>query len=140
MFRPALNDADQFPDDKVLARQFGAAKPAWDAFMALLAATTPPMAPEWRYYNDGKSWLCKVTLNAKTICWASAWDKFFRVSFYFTAKAEAAISNSSLDEATKHAFVHPKGKCSLRPITTEVRSAAELVAIKELIEIKLKAK
>ncbi len=140
MLHPALNDVNEFPDNKVLARQFGPAMSAWNAFMALLASTTPPLAVEWRFYDDGKSWLCKVTLNAKTICWASAWDKFFRVSFYFTAKAEAAISNSSLDEATKHAFVHPKGKCSLRPITTEVRSAAELVAIKELIEIKLKAK
>jgi hypothetical protein len=140
MFRPALNDVNEFPDNKVLARQFGPAMPAWDAFMALLAAATPPMAAEWRYYNDGKSWLCKVTHKAKTICWASAWDKFFRVSFYFTAKAEAAISNSSLDEETKHAFLHPKGKCSLRPISTEVRKAKEMGAIRELIEIKLKAK
>jgi len=140
MPRPALNDVNEFPDDKVLARQFGPARPAWNAFMALLAAATPPLAAEWRYYNDGMSWLCKVTLKAKTICWVSAWEAAFRVSFYFTAKAEAAISNSSLDEAIKYAFLHPKGRCSLRPISTEVRKAADLGVIRELIEIKLKAK
>ena len=101
MLRPALNDVNEFPDNKVLARQFGPAMPAWNAFMALLASTTPPLAVEWRFYDDGKSWLCKATHHAKTICWASAWEQFFRVSFYFTAKAEAAISNSSLDEAIK---------------------------------------
>ncbi len=140
MFRPALNDVNEFPDDKVLARQFGAAKTAWDAFMVLLAVATPPMAVEWRYYNDGKSWLCKVTHKDKTICWASAWEKFFKVSFYFTAKAEAAIGNSALDPAIKYSFLHPKGKCSLRPVTTEVRKKADLKPIEELIGIKLKAK
>jgi hypothetical protein len=140
MERLSLNDANEFPDDKVLARQFGRAKPAWDAFMALLAANNPPLAAEWRYYNDGKSWLCKVTLKAKTICWASAWEKFFKISFYFTAKSEAAIGNSALDPAIKYSFIHPKGRCALRPITTEVRKASDLGAIKELIEIKLKAK
>lgn len=140
MLRPSFNDPAVFPDDKVLARQFGPAKPAWAAFMALLAATTPPLAAEWRYYNDGKSWLCKVTLKAKTICWVSAWEKFFNVSFYFTAKAEAAISNSALDPAIKYSFLHPKGKCSLRSVTTEVRKKSDLKPIEELIGIKLKAK
>jgi hypothetical protein len=140
MERPALNDANEFPDDKVLARQFGAAKTAWDAFTALLAATTPPLAAEWRFYNDGRSWLCKVTAKAKTVCWVSAWKKFFKVSFYFTAKVEAAISQSTLDEAIKYTFLHPKGKCSLRPITTEVRKISDLKPIKELITIKLLAK
>lgn len=140
MLLPSLNDANEFPDDKVLARLFGPAKPAWDGFMALLAATTPQLAAEWHYYNDGKSWLCKVTHKAKTICWASAWEKFFKVSFYFTAKAEAAIGNSALDPAIKYSFLHPKGKCSLRPVTTEVRKKADLKPIEELIGIKLKAK
>jgi len=140
MERPALNDAQEFPDDKVLARQFGAAKTAWDAFSALLAATTPPLAAEWRFYNDGRSWLCKVTTKAKTVCWVSAWKKFFKVSFYFTAKAEAAISQSTLDEAIKYTFLHPKGKCSLRPVTTEVRKKSDLKPIEELIRIKLQAK
>jgi hypothetical protein len=140
MDRPALNDAGEFPDDTVLARHLGASRRAWEAFIALLAAEFPQLSHEWRFYNDGKSWLCKVTSKAKTICWVSVWKKFFKVSFYFTAKAEAAISSSALDEAVKHAFLHPKGKCSLRPITTEVRKKADLKPISELIAIKLQAK
>jgi len=140
MLRPSLNDPDVFPSDSVLCKPLGRSKPAWDAFMLLLKNDYPQMSVDWRYYNDGKSWLCKVTFKAMTICWVSAWEGAFRVSFYFTAKAEAAISGSSLDEAIKYAFLHPKGKCSLRPISTEVRKAADLGAIKELIGIKLKAK
>jgi hypothetical protein len=140
MQRPSLNDPDEFPSDPVLARQLGRAKPAWDAFTASLAANDPPLSPGWRYYNDGKTWLCKVTLKAKTVFWVSAWDRFFQVSFYFTIKAAAAIDASALDPERKHAFLHPKGKCSLRSIIFEVRKKSDLKPIQELIEIKLKLK
>lgn len=140
MLKPSLNDPNEFPADPVLTRQFGRAKAAWDEFMSLLKSDYPLISVEWRYYNDGKAWLCKVTRKAKTVCWVSAWDKFFRISFYFTAKAAAAITASSLDPELKHAFLHPKGKCSLRSISTEVRKKTDLKPIKELIEIKLKMK
>lgn len=140
MFQPLLHDPDVFPSDSVLARWLGRSKPAWDAFMALLKTDYPHMSVDWRYYNDGRTWLCKVTQKTDTIFWMSAWDKFFKISFYFTAKAEAAISASTLPPGLKHSFLHPKGRCSLRPVTTEVRKKADLKPIRELIEIKLKLK
>ena len=140
MFHPLLNDPDIFPSDAVLSKTLGRSKPAWNAFMALLKNDYPQMAVDWRFYSDGKTWLCKVTQKADTIFWMSAWDKFFKISFYFTAKAEAAISASGLGDELKHAFLHPKGRCSLRPVTTEVRKITDLKPIKELIEIKLKLK
>ena len=140
MLHPFLNDPDIYPSDAVLSKALGRSKPAWNAFMALLKNDYPQMAVDWRFYSDGKTWLCKVTQKADTVFWMSAWDKFFKISFYFTAKAEAAISGSSLDEAIKYAFLHPKGKCSLRPITTEVRKKDDLKPIRELIAIKLQAK
>jgi hypothetical protein len=138
MIRPFLNDPDIFPDDIVLAKQLGQAWPSWDAFKAALEANVPSLPAEWRYYDDGKTWLCKVTHKADTVCWVSAWKKFFKVSFYFTAKAEAAINASSLDAERKHAFLHPKGKCSLRAVSIEVKKKSDLDPIKELIGIKLK--
>jgi len=138
MSHSLLNDPEVFPSDSVLSRPLGRSKPAWDAFMSLLKNDYPQMSVDWRYYNDGKTWLCKVTRKADTIFWMSFWDKFFKISFYFTAKAEAAISASTLDPELKYSFLHPKGRCSLRSITTEVRKKTDLKPIRELIEIKLK--
>ena len=140
MDRPCLNNPNEYPDDAVLARQLSGAKSAWDAFMAMLKNDYPRISVEWRYYNDGKSWLCKVTQKAKTICWASAWENFFKVSFYFTAKAEDAIRSSAIAGGIKNAFLHPAGSAKLRPITIEVRKISGVKAIKELIEVKLKIK
>ncbi len=49
----------------------------------LYLALTEGLLPEWRYYNDGKAWLCKVGDGRKTIFWFSVWEGFFQVSFYF---------------------------------------------------------
>jgi len=138
MFQHSLNNPDVFPSDSVLCQPLGRSKPAWDAFMLLLKNDYPQMSADWRYYNDGETWLCKVTQKANTIFWISAWDKFFKISFYFTAKAETAIGASGLSAELKYSFLHPKGKCLLRTVTTEVRKKTDLRPIKELIEIKLK--
>lgn len=138
MLHPFLNDPDVYPSDSVLSKPLGRSKPAWNAFMLLLKNDYPQMSADWRYYEDGKTWLCKVTQKADTIFWVSAWDKFFKISFYFTIKAETAISASGLSAELKYAFLHPKGKCLLRSVITEVRKKTDLRPIRELIEIKLK--
>jgi hypothetical protein len=130
MERPCLNDPNEFPDEAVLARQLGPAKAAWDTFMELLKDD----------YHDGKSWLFKVTCKAKTVCWVSVWDKFFKAGFYFTAKAENAIRQSALAAAIKENFLHSAWKGTLRPVTIEARKISDLKAIRELIGIKLKIK
>lgn len=140
MERPCLNDPNEFPDEAVLARQLGPAKAAWDTFMELLKDDYPQIAAEWRYYHDGKSWLFKVTCKAKTVCWVSVWDKFFKAGFYFTAKAEDAIRQSALAAAIKENFLHSAWKGTLRPVTIEARKISDLKAIRELIGIKLKIK
>jgi hypothetical protein len=44
------------------------------------------MTYEWRYYHDGKSWLCKVQKKKKTIVWMSAWTGFIQATLYFPEK------------------------------------------------------
>ena len=57
MERPCTNDKDEFPDDEVLSRYLGEVKTVWDSFMDFLNQKHPSFTGEWRYYNDGKSWL-----------------------------------------------------------------------------------
>jgi hypothetical protein len=140
MDRPALNDDAVFPDDVVLSRQLGKAKPAWDAFMAMLRQDYPQFSAEWRYYNDGKSWLCKVMRKDKTICWASVWDRYFRTTFYLSSRAEPLVRGSSLDCALKEGFVNLPAGAKFRHICVDVRFLSALKSVKELIEIKLQAK
>ena len=140
MNHPLLNDPSEFPADDVLARCLGTCFSSWTAFMKLLGEHFPTAKPEWRYYKDGKSWLCKLAHKKNTLCWVSVWERYFKTGFYFTAKAEDLIRNSALDPALKHSFLHPSEKTKLRPITIYVRRKADLKAVRELLEIKVKLK
>jgi len=138
MDRPALNDPDVFPDTTVLSRALGPAKAVWDAFGDMLQKNDPQLNAEWRYYNDGKSWLCKVVQRKTTICWVAVWDKRFSVAAYLNTKAEPLVRASALHPAVKDSFL--KSDKKLRAITIEVRKKADLEAVRELIGLKMKSK
>jgi hypothetical protein len=136
MDKPLLNDRNEYPGEDVLAKYLGKAKPAWDAFVALMTADLGEGALEWRYYNDGKAWLCKVVHKKRTVCWVSMWDKFFKTAFYFTAKNDAEIEALPIPEDLKaryHAH-RPIGK--LKPLVVEVRSRKSLDPVSALVKYK----
>jgi hypothetical protein len=138
MERPCLNDETTFPGEDVLPRHLGGAITAWNAFMELLQKDYAAMSAEWKYYHDGKSWLCKVTRKSKTICWISVWTGSFKTTFYFTSKADEVITNSSLPEKTKQQFLQHESIGKIKPITIEVKRTADLRYVKELFGIKEK--
>ena len=138
MDRPALNDPDVYPDTTVLSRTLGPAKAVWDTFMEVLQEHDPPLAAEWRYYHDGKSWLCKVVQRKTTVCWVAVWGKYFSAAAYLNTRAEPLVRASALHRTVKDSFLQSDKK--LRAITIEVRRKADLEAVQELIGLKMKTK
>ena len=126
MERPLLNDKDEYPDDQVLARCLGRAKPAWDAFASGLEERLPDATIEWRYYNDGKAWLCKVVRKKKTVCWVSIWDRFFKTAFYFTSRSEGDIEALPIPADLKDRFRTQARTGTLKPLVIEVRTKKTL--------------
>lgn len=140
MERPILNNKDEYPDDIVLLRYLTETKDVWDAFIEFIRKDHPSFAGEWRYYNDGKSWLFKVTQKAKTICWVSVWNGFFKATFYFSDKATELIANSLLDKTYKEQFCDGKKYGKIRGVTVEVKKTTDLEAVRQLMAIKEKIK
>lgn len=95
---------------------------------------------EWRYYNDGKSWLCKITRKKKTIVWISLWDSLFKSSFYFTEKTRCGIETLKIDTKIKTSFSKEKSIGKLIPLILEIDDIAELENFKRIIEYKLSLK
>ncbi len=133
-----LCDPKIYPNDNVLKGTLGAAMPAWEAFTGLLKSDYPLIKPEWRYYNDGKSWLFKVVMKKSTVCWVKVLEKHFRIGFYFGSKASGLIEKSTLDARLKKQYRESEGK-QFRPISIEVKKKSDVKSIKELIELKLQA-
>ncbi len=132
-----LNDPGEYPDDAVLARHLGRAKLAWDAFAAGIASAFPGVSLEWRYYNDGKSWLCKVVNKKKTVCWVSVWDKCFKTTFYFMARHDKDIEALPIASELKHSYAAHDRVGKLRPFTIVVGTKKGLQSVFELVKYKI---
>lgn len=126
---PLLRDEAEYPSDDVLARYLGKAKAAWDAFTARLAGEFPDASLEWRFYRDGKSWLCKVVRKKKTVCWVSIRDKAFRTTFYFTARSDQEIDRLPIARESRNAYRAQSSSGKLKPITIEVSSRKALADV-----------
>ena len=140
MEKPCLKDKNEYPSDEVLSRYLGEVKDIWDSFIDFLKEDYPEFSTEWRYYNDGKSWLFKITKQKKTICWVSIYDNLFRTTFYFAVRAEDLIRNSKLTKKYIDQFINGKKYGKIKGITIDIEKLTDLETTKTLIEIKEKLK
>ena len=140
MEEPCLIDETEYPDDRVLTHYLGDAKGAWGAFATFLETSYPDLSPEWQYYNDGKSWLCKIVKRSRTVCWVSVYRGKFKTTFYFPDRAEDLIVNSSIRKNYKEQFVNARHFGKTRGLTVAIRKVADLSTAKKLIAIKTRFK
>ena len=135
-----LTDIDQFPTEDIIYSHIGKSKTLWISIFEYIHSNHPDISEEWRYYKDGKSWLFKATRKAKTVFWLSVIKNAFRMTFYFTDKAEQAIANSSISDELKKQFKDGKRYNKIRGITIIFKSKKDVGYAKELIKIKLSLK
>jgi hypothetical protein len=138
MPEPCLTDPKEYPDDEVLERYLAEVKPVWDSFLSFLEEDHPSFATEWRFYKDGNRWLFKVTKKKKTICWVSVSHGMFSTTCYFTDRVEEALRSSDLRKEYLEKFANAKIYGKIRPLTIEMRTPADLVMTKILIQIREK--
>ena len=132
-----LTDPNQPPDKKTLAKSLGSGYKAYEDLMNLITAPDYSLQPEWRYYNDGKAWLCKVVHKKKTVFWLSVWEGgFFKTAFYFTEKTAAGIDTLDIDETIKKNFWAHKPVGKLLPLVIEVSDKDQLEDLMKIIEYK----
>jgi hypothetical protein len=140
MDTPVLGDKSQFPTDKVVFSHIGKSKTLWVSLFHYIAEEHPDFTREWRYYNDGKSWLMKVQHKKKTVFWLSVIKGSFRTTFYIHEKAGKIIDESSISEGLKDQYRAGKGFGKIRGITVVYRKKKDLEDAKELMGIKISLK
>jgi hypothetical protein len=135
MDTPILSDKAQFPTDQVIFAHLGKSKALWASLFRYIAEEHPDFTQEWRYYQDGKSWLMKVQHKKKTVFWLSVIKGSFRTTFYIHEKAAKIVEDSTMSEELKKQFQTGVGK--LRGIRVVYKNKKDVASAKELIAIKL---
>jgi hypothetical protein len=140
MDQPVLSDKTQFPTEEIIFKHLGKAKNIWISFFEFLHNEHPDITTEWRYYNDGKSWLMKAVRKKKTVFWLSILEGSFRVTCYFTDRAAEAIAASKIPTEMKKQFKDGKHYGKIRGMTTLFKFKKDIQTAKALITIKLNTK
>jgi hypothetical protein len=140
MEAPVLTDKNQSPTEEVIYSHIGKTKSLWLSLFEYIHANHADFSEEWRYYNDGKSWLLKVTRKKKTVFWLSIVKNAFRTTFYLNDRAKQAVAGSSLSRGLKEQFVTGRKFGSIRGLTITYKRRRDVADAKELIAIKLAAK
>jgi hypothetical protein len=126
MVKPMLNDPDIYPEEGVLAGVLGTSFPVFKTCMAEVTGAPLMLNPEWRYYKDGHAWLCKVTHKKKTVFWLSAWEGFFKITFYFTEKSGTGLQDLGISPELLEKFQASKPIGKLIPLTMVISRKEQL--------------
>jgi hypothetical protein len=135
-----LTDPTVQPTDELIFEIIGENSVYWEKLIEYLYDKHLNITEEWRFYNDGKSWLYKAVRKKQTLYWIGVIKDTFRVTFWFGDKAAPIIESSTLPESIKEDFKNAKRYGQLRAISIEVRSDDDYSNAIKLLEIKAKMK
>ena len=140
METPLLNDPEVYPSDEILKNSLGRSYIAYKNYISTILEDPYNLLSKWKYYKDGKAWLCKIGKKKKTVHWLSIWPGFFKVGYYFTKKSGERIPQLDIDESVKQAFSSNNPIGNLIQITIDVRSKKQLGDCYKLIDYKMNKK
>ncbi|MEI8225849.1 MAG: DUF3788 family protein [Bacteroidota bacterium] len=135
-----LSDKDIIPDDEYIFSIIDDKKSLWQGVMNYASENYKDISGNWNYYNDGKRWLFKLVQKKKTIFWIGILEDTFRVTFWFSDKAESLINDSDLPGEIKDNFKTAKKYGSIRAVSIKINDHADVDNVLKLIAIKHKIK
>lgn len=133
-----LNDESIYPDEQVLKKILGK---SYNPYCKLLKLYDYyEMDYNWRYYKDGKAWLCKVQKKNKTIVWMSAWKGYIKATIYFPEKYIDGIYKLDISKEVIDKIRKTKMTGKSKPCIFEIRILKILPDINKLIQYKINTK
>jgi hypothetical protein len=131
-----LNDKLIIPTDDYIFSIIGDKKILWQNIMNFVSENYKDISGSWNYYNDGKQWLFKLVQKKKTIFWAGILKDTFRISIWFSDKAESMINESNLPQSIKDDFKKAKKYGSIRAVSIKLYDLTDVDNVLILITIK----
>jgi len=91
---------------------------------------------EWNYYNDGKSWLCKILHKKKNLGWLWVENKGFKITFYIPEKAINGVYQLDIDEDIKNAAKEMKPIGKTHPVVLSIKTKKIMNDAMKILEYK----
>lgn len=140
MEKPLLRDPQIIPTSEVIETVLGDSYWLFAELMRIISDDKYGLVVSWNYYKDGNAWLCKVVYKKKTVFWLSAWDKFFKTSFYFTEKNCSGLFDLGIEQSIIDDFNSQKPIGKLLPLVMNIDSEDQLKHLLAVVRYKMSLK
>jgi len=133
-----LRDESIYPDENILQSVLGK---SYESYAMLLEIFNKnELVYEWRYYHDGKAWLCKVQKKKRTIVWMSAWKGYMQATVYFPEKYIESVYKLDISEKMKQKIKLTKQVGKSKPCIFEIRDENILTDLSKVVKLKIECK
>ena len=133
-----LGDESTYQDEQVLRYVL---VESYDPYCALLELyDLNQMTYQWRYYQDGKAWLCKVQKGKQTIIWMSAWKGFMQATIYVPLRLIDQVYALQIGPETIERIRTTKNVGKSKPCIFEIRDKRILEDLDRVMQFKIKAR
>ena len=133
-----LRNENIYPEDEVLKDILGQSFKVYKYLLALF--NRYEMVYEWRYYHDGKAWLCKVQKKKKTIVWMSAWKGYMQATIYFPVRLLNNVLDLDIRDEIKEKIKKTKNVGKSKPCIFEIREKEILIDFEKVMQLKMVCK
>jgi hypothetical protein len=133
-----LKDENVYPDENVLKTVLGKSYSVYTDLLALYDKNE--MTYDWRYYKDGKAWLCKVQKKNRTIVWMSAWKGYMKATIYFPEKYINDLQNLDIPTKRKQVIMETTNVGKSKPCMFEIKNKDIIKEFKVVMLYKLSTK
>ena len=132
-----LKEEEIYPTEEVLKNVLRDVYSVFEELETRLTQDDFGLTLEWRYYNDGKSWLCKVCHKKKTIFWLSVWEGFFKTGFFFLERHLEGIAALEIEPKS---YILEKNIGKLIPLIFNISEQEQLANLLKIVKFKKRAK
>lgn len=129
-----LVDPNVYPDEVVIRGVLGPGNGAYGALMGALGERG--YTHEWRYYKDGKAWLCKVQRKARTLAWMSAWRGYAKATVYLPERYLAGLADIALSDGARRSIESAANVGKSRPCMVDLRGDNDVGDLLALMDYK----
>jgi hypothetical protein len=133
-----LRDEKRYPDKDILREILGSSYESYEMLLKLFSNND--LSHEWRYYRDGKAWLCKVQLKKRTIVWMSAWRGYMQAAVYFPLRLIDKVYELDIREEVKEKIRLTRDVGKSKPCIFEIREPEILRDFEKVMKLKMESK
>ena len=138
MEKNILTDPMAKPKETVLENVLGKKYKLYTEFVKKISVKK--LIPEWNYYNDTKTWFCRILKDKKNYCWLSVVQSGINLIFYFKKETINVIYQMEINENIKNLAKQKETGRKNPPVSLVIKNKNDLNDALKILDYRISLK